>query len=121
MTSYTKFGEYTRILRAKHHETMNDMCQVLNVSRCCLSAVEHGKRKVPSRWFDILVEHYKLNDVETSELLQAMDDSCQSVRFDLSDAGDIKKHCVLEFSRIFNNLSNEDAERILKICNKYKK
>lgn len=117
--TYTKFGEYTRILRTKRHETMEDMCRVLNVSRSCLSSVEHGKRRVPPHWIDLLVEHYKLDDVETSDLLKAIDDSCQYVKIDLTDADDVKKHCALQFSRVFNDLNNDDAEYILKIFSKY--
>mgnify|MGYP006880063176 CR=1 FL=1 len=38
--AYTKFGEFVRILRIKHHEVMGDMTKVLNASMPFLSAVE---------------------------------------------------------------------------------
>lgn len=41
---YTKFGEFVRILRIKHHEIMGDMARMLGTSLPFLSAVETGKK-----------------------------------------------------------------------------
>ena len=41
--AYTKFGEFVRILRIRHHEVMGDMAGVLGASLPFLSAVENGK------------------------------------------------------------------------------
>ena len=59
--SYTKFGEFVRILRIKHHEVMGDMAQMLNTSLPFLSAVENGKKNVPSEWLEKIVSYYNLN------------------------------------------------------------
>lgn len=49
---YTKFGELLRILRVKYHEVMGDMAEMLEISLPFLSAVENGKKNVPSDWID---------------------------------------------------------------------
>lgn len=46
--SYTKYGEYIRILRIKYHEVMGDLANVLDTSLPFMSAVENGKKNVPS-------------------------------------------------------------------------
>lgn len=48
--SYTRFGEFVRILRIKRHEVMGDMAKVLGVRIPFLSAVENGKKNVPADW-----------------------------------------------------------------------
>lgn len=52
--AYTSFGEFVRILRIKRHEVMGDMAKVLNVKVPFLSAVENGKKNVPSEWAERL-------------------------------------------------------------------
>jgi predicted nucleotidyltransferase component of viral defense system len=44
IVSYTKFGEFMRILRVKNHEVMGDIAKLLGVSTPFLSAVENGKK-----------------------------------------------------------------------------
>ena len=66
--AYTKFGEFVRILRIRCHEVMGDMAEVLGTSVPFLSAVENGKKNVPTDWIEKLVSHYKLGPDEASEL-----------------------------------------------------
>ena len=66
--SYTKYGEFVRVLRIKHHEVMGDMAEILGASLPFISAVENGKKNVPSEWVDKLVEHYNLSSTERAEL-----------------------------------------------------
>jgi len=42
--SYTKFGEFVRILRVKNHEVMGDMAELLGASLSFLSELENGKK-----------------------------------------------------------------------------
>ena len=51
--AYTKFGEFMRIQRIKHHEVMGDSAKLFDVSMQYISAVENGKRNVPDGWLDI--------------------------------------------------------------------
>ena len=67
--AYTKFGEYMRILRIKHHEVMGDIAKLLGVTLPFLSAVENGRKNVPSEWVEKIVEHYSLKEEEVSALL----------------------------------------------------
>ena len=64
LMAYTTFGEFVRILRIKHHEVMGDMAKVLNTSLPFMSAVENGKKNVPTEWIEKIVEHYNLSESE---------------------------------------------------------
>ena len=52
--SYTSFGEFMRILRVKNHEVMGDVAKMLGVKVPFLSAVENGKKNVPSEWINAI-------------------------------------------------------------------
>ena len=45
----TEFGQYLRKLRIDHGDFLKDMSDVLGVTPSYLSAVETGKRNVPSQ------------------------------------------------------------------------
>lgn len=46
--TYTKFGEFMRVLRVQHHEVMSDVAKLLGVSTPFLSAVENGGKMSPT-------------------------------------------------------------------------
>ena len=50
---YTKYGEFIRILRVKHHEVMGDTAKLFDVKVPFVSAVESGKKNVPETWIPI--------------------------------------------------------------------
>ena len=68
---YTKYGEFIRVLRIKHHEIMADTAKLLDCMVSFVSSVESGKKNVPESWAPILIEHYHLTEDEQKELLDA--------------------------------------------------
>ena len=67
--SYTKYGEYIRILRIKYHEVMGDLANVLDTSLPFMSAVENGKKNVPSAWIPKIIEHLVKKELQHFNLL----------------------------------------------------
>ena len=118
--AYTKFGEFTRIQRVKHHEVMGDLAKVLGVSVSFLSSVENGKKNVPDSWLNILTSHYNLNADETAELKQVIDESKLQMKINLQDASSIQRTMAVQFARTFNDVDEETAKRIIKILGKEK-
>ena len=47
---YTKYGEFIRVLRVKHHEVMGDTAKLLNCMVSFVSSVESGKKNVVKTW-----------------------------------------------------------------------
>ena len=109
--AYTKFGEYMRILRIKNHEVMGDIAKLLGVTLPFLSAVENGRKNVPSEWVEKIVEHYSLNEKEVSELLEAIEQSKTQMKLDLKSASVFQRTAALQFARSFEDMDEETAKK----------
>ena len=116
--AYTKFGEFMRVLRVKHHEVMGDIAVLLGISTPFLSAVENGKKNVPEEWFDILAEHYSLTDDEIKEMKYAAENSRNQIKIGLSKSESYQREVALQFARSFDDIDEDTAERILELLNR---
>jgi HTH-type transcriptional regulator, competence development regulator len=116
--SYTKFGEFVRILRIKHHEVMGDMAKTLGVKVPFLSAVENGKKNVPSEWADIISSHYSLNSLEQQELETAIEESRTQYKIPMENAGIQQRRAALQFARSFDEMDDETATKILELLSR---
>lgn len=113
--AYTKFGELMRILRIKHHEVMGDMAKVLKVSVPFLSAVENGKKNVPTNWINLLAIHYKLSEQEVEELSDAANFSKTQIKIDLRNAENTQREVALQLARSFDDLDEATAQKIAEL------
>lgn len=113
--AYTSFGEFVRILRIKRHEVMGDMAKVLNVKVPFLSAVENGKKNVPSEWAEKIAMAYSLNDSEKDELYQAIEESRTQYKIPAINAGIAQRRAALQFARSFDEMDDETATKILNL------
>ena len=111
--SYTSFGEFMRILRVKNHEVMGDVAKMLGVKVPFLSAVENGKKNVPSEWIDKIIDHYSLNEDERLKLEEAIEESKTQSKIIMNDSGVIKRKAALQFARSFNGMDDETAIKIM--------
>lgn len=113
--SYTKFGEFIRVLRIKHHEVMGDTAKLLSCMVPFVSAVENGKKNVPDTWAPILIEHYHLSEEEAKELYDAIEDSKTQVKLNLISATNPQRRLAVQFQRSFEKLDEETANAIMKL------
>lgn len=113
--AYTSFGEFVRILRIKRHEVMGDMAKVLNVKVPFLSAVENGKKNVPSEWAEKIAMAYSLNDSEKDELYQGIEESRTQYKIPAINAGIVQRRAALQFARSFDEMYDETATKILNL------
>lgn len=116
--SYTKFGEFVRVLRIKHHEVMGDMEKVLGASLPFLSAVENGKKNVPTEWIEKIVAHYDLTDAEKKELETAVEESRTQYKIVPINAGIQQRRAAMQFARSFDEMDDETATKILELLSK---
>ena len=116
--SYTSFGEFVRILRIKHHEVMGDMAKVLGVKIPFLSAVENGKKNVPSDWIDKIAVHYGLSSSEQKQLQKSVDESRTQYKIIVGNAGIHQRKAALQFARSFDEMDDETATKILELLSK---
>ena len=115
---YTRFGEFIRVLRVRHHEVMGDTAKMLETSLPFLSAVENGKKNVPSEWVDKITEHYKLTAWEKEELIEAIDESKTQFKVVTNGAGKAQRRAAMQFARSFDEMDDETALKILELLNK---
>lgn len=113
--AYTKFGEFMRILRIKHHEVMGDVAKLLGVSTPFLSAVENGKKNVPKEWIATIVEHYSLTNKEQADLEEAIENSKTQIKLNLSESSDYQRNAALQFARSFEEIDENTAQKILEL------
>ena len=116
--AYTRFGEYVRILRIKHHEVMGDMAKVLETSLPFLSAVENGKKNVPKDWTMKLVNHYHLSFKEQAELEASIEESKTQMKLNLINSSNSQRQAALQFARSFDGMDDETALKIIKLLEK---
>ena len=116
--AYTKFGEFVRILRIKHHEVMGDMAKVVGASLPFLSAVENGKKNVPTGWIEKITDHYGLSSTEQHELQEAVEESKTQYKVNTFYAGNKQRRAAMQFARSFDSMDDETATKILELLNK---
>ena len=112
---YTKFGEFMRIQRIKHHEVMGDTAKLFGVKLPFISTVESGKRNVPEEWIPVLIEHYDLSPIEQAELIDAVEHSKTQMKINLTAANNTQRRLAVQFQRSFENLDEDTAAAIIKL------
>lgn len=117
----TKFGKILRKIRIDHNEVLLDMAKKLNVTASCLSAVENGKRNVPSTWLDILPSIYSLPAQVADELSNAALSQQLSVKLNLSNANEKSKDFIFVFARQMDELDDTIVEQLKAILVKKEK
>lgn len=113
-----QLGIFLRKLRIDHSEVLFDMAQKLNVSSAFLSSVENNRRSAPLAWIDILTSEYNLDESQQTELTEAVSESIKQIRMDVADVSPNKKEFALAFARTFDDLSEEDVNKLMSCLGK---
>ncbi len=114
----TTISRLLRMIRLQHGELMHDMAQKLNVTSAFLSAVENGRKPVPSSWLSILSEQYNLSEQQIDELRCAFNDTIKQVRISLDGAPSDRRDLALSFARRFDELDHEDIAAFMDILSR---
>ncbi len=105
----TSFGKFCRILRIERNELLKDMAENLGVSSAFLSAVENGKKEIPSSWFDKIKTLYALTDDVAKQLSTAIDASKKEYRISLENIAVEDRALALSFARKLESISQMDT------------
>lgn len=109
----TAFGRFLRKLRIDHDELLKDMATKLSVSSAYLSAVETGKRKIPTSWVKIISELYRLGKDEQANLQDAYELSAQEVRINLANTSDYQREVAISFAKKLDGLDDKTLKNIM--------
>ncbi|MBR4576007.1 MAG: helix-turn-helix transcriptional regulator [Clostridia bacterium] len=108
----TAFGKELRKLRISVGELIRDMATKLGVTASYLSAVETGKRHIPSDWILRISELYNLSADEKDMLQKAADASASSIKLNLDGMNTRRRQTAVLFAREFGELDEQKVEQI---------
>ncbi len=111
----TSLGRFLRKLRIDNGEILKDMAEKLDVSASFLSAVENGKKHMPSEWNERISSIYSLNEVQQSDFTKAIAESEKIIEMNLVNANTGQREVAVSFARRFNNIDDSQIEAIRKI------
>ena len=111
----TSIGKFLRKLRIDHGEILKDMSEKLEVTVSFLSAVENGKKKMPSTWNKKICDLYQLDVEQREAFTEAIADTEDSIEMSLSDVTLEQRELAVSFARKFSEINNVQAEEIKKI------
>lgn len=112
----TEFGKLLRIIRINSGDTSRDMAKKLGLSASYLSAIEGGKRNIPTDMEKMLSKSYPLSKIDIEKLRSAMLSSSDSVKINLTDFAEKKQRVIMAIAQddISDNVLDEISDLIFK-------
>ncbi len=111
----TELGKFLRKLRIDHGEILKDMANKLNVTASFLSAVENGKKRMPSDWNTVIVQLYDFDQTQKDEFTEAIAKTERSIEMNFAEGSPEKNQLAISFARQFSRFDEAQVEAIKKI------
>ena len=108
----TNFGKELRKLRIERDERILDMSKKLGVSSSFLSAVENGKKRIPSNLVSKIKDTYQLGSEEVQRLMVAADESAAQVKINLEGQDAARRSVAMAFARKFDTMDEEMVKKL---------
>jgi transcriptional regulator with XRE-family HTH domain len=110
----TPFGAKIRALRESRGQTLKQMAQALDVSPAYLSALEHGRRGMPT-WFMVqrIIAHFNVIWDEAEELLRLAEMSDPRVTVDTAGLDPAATELANLLARKISGLSRKSLEELI--------
>jgi HTH-type transcriptional regulator, competence development regulator len=115
MASVTDFGKEIRKLRIERGETMVEMSARVKKSPSFLSAVETGKKPVPSQLVEDITHAYGLPQKQSAQLRDLAEKSISAFR--ITPKTDADQSLLAALVRKLDSLTDAQRERIMEILN----
>ncbi len=117
----TELGKFLKKLRVDRNEVLKDMAGKLGVTASFLSAVENGKKRMPSDWNGKLCAAYSLDADRRKLLTAAIADTEATIDLKLADLPSANRELAVFFARRFSVLDSDQVKAIQKILRKDEK
>jgi transcriptional regulator with XRE-family HTH domain len=111
----TELGKFLRKLRVDHKEQLKDMAARTSMSTSGLSAMEIGKKKMPTGFCKKVCEAYQLNADQKEYLIRAIADTESSIEIDMAGMSAERKCMVAMFAEKVSEMNDRKAEEIRRI------
>ncbi|MCM1294192.1 MAG: helix-turn-helix domain-containing protein [Muribaculaceae bacterium] len=119
---YTELGKWLKLFRLSEGIRLYDMADKMNVSSAFLSAIETGKKTVPTNFFDKMTELYTLSQEQKNELLAAIVSTREqlaseknAIKFTINNPRKGVDNLAVSFARNANYLTEEQRKKLLEI------
>lgn len=110
----TKLGQLLRKIRVDSGEVLMHMANKLKMSPAFLSAIELGKRSVPSDFVTNLINNYSLSNDVLTNIIHAIEDDKRIIELNLADADDQQIDAALAFTRRVKSMDPKEIEALIK-------
>lgn|GEM_PF-122363 len=114
----TEFGKVLRKLRIDRGEILKNMADKLEMTSSYLSAIECGKRNIPSDFIEKLASLYELDESQIAELNSAKDESLNSIEICIEGKNASQRDLALQFASKFNDIDEDFAKQMLSLQKK---
>lgn len=111
----TSIGKFLRKLRIDRGEILKDMAEKLDVTVSFLSAVENGRKKMPSSWNARICSLYDLSFQQQKDFTKAIAETEDVVEMSFDGMPFDRKELAVSFARQFSDIDDQQAEQIRKI------
>ena len=111
----TSIGKFLRKLRIDRGEILKDMAEKLRVTVSFLSAVENGRKKMPSSWNAKICSLYNLNAQQQRDFTKAIAETEDVVEMDFDGMPFDRRELAVSFARQFSDIDDQQAEEIRRI------
>lgn len=116
----TEFGKFVRKLRIDKGMMLGEMAKSMSLSSAYLSAVENGKKKIPTELVEKIIYDFALDENQSKALLESVENSPVVVKINLKESPSDERVLVSEFARQVADLSIEQKSDIFQILNRRK-
>ena len=112
----TEFGKLIRIIRINSGDSSREMARKLGFSPSYLSAIESGKRNIPTDMEKLLSKSYPLSQIDLEKLRTAMFASSDTVKINLTDFAEKKQRVIMAIAQddISDNVLDEISDLIFR-------
>lgn len=112
----TEFGKLLRIIRINSGDSSREMARKLGFSPSYLSAIESGKRNIPTDMEKLLSKSYPLSQIDLEKLRTATFASSDTVKINLTDFAEKKQRVIMAIAQddISDNVLDEISDLIFR-------
>ena len=110
----TEFGKMLRQIRKYKGDSLRNLAEKLGVSAAFLSAMEIGKKKIPTEYADRICEIDSLSDEQKQNLEDSISISNNRLLLDLNGLNRQQKEASLTFARKIKSADPDLIEKLMK-------
>lgn len=112
MKKLTPFGKAVRKFRVDRGETQFEVAEALGVSIAFWSAIETGKKNVPTELFEKAISYFRLAKEDAEKLQELSWVSQKDIKINMQNMNDRSRELVVGFARNFSSLDEEKQQKL---------